>query len=78
MKLKFIKVNDVIETKLIINDIEQNFEYLTFINNLIDGNEIEEIIYPDDISNEEKEEIDKMIEQINEVIKSNGENKANE
>ena len=68
MKLEFVRTSDIIETKLIINDIEQNFEYLIFINNLIDGNKIEEIIYPNDISNEEKEEIDKMIEQISAVI----------
>lgn len=71
MELKFIRTDDAIETKLILDGDEQIFDYLLFINKLIDGTKLEEITYPDDVSDDEKKEIDSMVEKINSVIVEN-------
>ncbi len=71
MKLKFVRVKDTIETKLLINDIEKEFDYLVFINRLISGEQLENIVYPADVTENEKNEIDSMVEKINEVIAEN-------
>ena len=68
MELKFIRIDNAIETKLIINGDEQNFEYLMFINKLIDGERIENVIYPNDITEDEKKEIEDMIAKINQIL----------
>jgi len=69
MKLKFVRTDDTIETKILISDEEEkDFEYLMFINKLIDGEPLEDTIYPDEVSDDEKKEIDKMIKQINEIL----------
>jgi len=68
MELKFIRIDNAIETKLIINGDEQNFEYLMFINKLIDGERIENVIYPNDITEDEKKEIEDMITKIKQIL----------
>jgi hypothetical protein len=71
MKLKFVRTNDTIETKILINDDEMDFEYLRFINQLIDGEQLEETIYPNNVSDGEKKEIDEMVKQINDILVEN-------
>ena len=73
MKLKFIRVENTIETKLIIDNNEQKFDYLLFINRLINGEQLENIEYPNDITEDEKKEVINMVEKINEVINENTE-----
>jgi len=74
MKLIFNREEDVIVTKLEINGDTQNFDYLTFINKLIAGEELDDTEYPTDITTQEESEINGMIQKINEVISgSNGE-----
>ena len=73
MKLKFSRQNDAIVTKLEINGEEEDFNYLTFINKLIDGDTLDEPEYPEDITEQEKSEIAQMIEKINKVILTQGE-----
>lgn len=74
MKLKFVRTDDTIETKLIIDDNEQNFDYLSFINKLIDGEQLEDIEYPDDVTEDEEKEVNTMIEKINSIINENTDN----
>jgi len=73
MKLKFSRHDDAIVTKLEIDGEEEEFNYLTFINKLIDGDTLDEPEYPEDITEQEKSEIVQMIEKINEVILTQGE-----
>ena len=68
MKLKFTRQDDAIITKLEIGGEEEEFNYLRFINKLIDGDIFDESEYPEDITEQEKSEIEQMIEKINEVI----------
>ena len=73
MKLKFIRESETVDTKIILdNGEEKEFDYLLFINKIIDGEQIDDIIYPDDISDDEKNEIKNMIDSINQIIKANG------
>ena len=74
MKLKFVRTDDTIETKLVIDDNEQSFDYLLFINKLIDGEQIEDIEHPDDVTEDEKKEINNMVEEINKIIVENTDN----
>jgi len=74
MKLKFVRTNDTIETKLVIDDNEQIFDYLSFINKLIDGEQLEDVEYPDDVSENEKKEVNDMIEKINDIINEHTDN----
>jgi hypothetical protein len=70
MKLIFNREEDVIVTKLEIDGDTQDFNYLTFINKLIDGEELNDTEYPTDITDEEKKEVETMIQKINEAISS--------
>jgi len=70
MKLKFSKQDDAVITQLEINEKVMEFEYLIFINKLIEGETLEESEYPEDITELEKKEIEQMIVRINEVISS--------
>jgi hypothetical protein len=79
MKLIFNRDEDVIVTKLEIDGDTQDFNYLTFINKLIDGEEVDDTVYPTDITNDEKKEIESMIQKINETIsiQNEGDEEAN-
>ena len=74
MKLKFSRQNDTIVTKLEVEGGEEEFNYLTFINKLIGGDTLDESEYPEDITSQEKNEIEQMIDKINEVILAQDEN----
>jgi hypothetical protein len=71
MKLKFVRTDDTIETKLVTDENEQSFDYLLFINKLIDGEQIEDIEYPNDVTEDEEKEVNVMIEEINNIINKN-------
>lgn len=73
MKLSLKKLKD--QYKLLIENDEgkqEKFDYIKFINMLYDGESVENIEYDDNISQEEKEQINKMIEEIKEIVR--GEN----
>lgn len=50
------------------NGKEENFEYVTFINMLYEEKQEIKIKYDDNITEEEKNQINKMIKEINEII----------
>ena len=70
MKLIFSRQEDTIVTKLELGGDIEEFDYLIFINKLIGGETLEEAEYPEDITQQEKEEIDGMIDRINEALVS--------
>lgn len=47
---------------------KEKFDYIKFINILYEGTELEDIQYDENITQEEKSQIDKMIEDIKNVI----------
>lgn len=50
------------------NDKNVDFDYISFINELYSKEEIEEVIFDETISKEEKEQIEKMIQDIQGVV----------
>lgn len=68
MKIIFNRKEGIVETKLDIDSEEQDFDYLTLINKLLEGVVLEDPQYPEDVSEDEKNEIDEMIAKINEVM----------
>lgn len=46
-----------------------NFNYIELIEMLYQGDNIEEIVYPEDIEEQQKENIEQMIEKINDEVK---------
>lgn len=70
MKLNLKKTKDQYKVLIEKNgEKPEKFEYVEFINLLYAGEEIEEIIYDDNISQEEREQLDKMINDINTIVK---------
>ena len=70
MKIKVYKENEDIITKLIKNNKEISFDYVSLINGLYEKDLIDEIDFADDIDDWEQEEIKKLIEDINNTINS--------
>lgn len=48
---------------------KEKFDYIKFINILYEGNELEDVQYDEEITEEERSQIDKMIEDIKNVVK---------
>ncbi len=69
MKINVKKEKEDIVLSLIINGAEEPFDYVRLVNELYNKNEIEEINYSNEINDWEKEEIEELIKQINNVIK---------
>lgn len=71
MKLYLEKVNGQYKLSIIKDDgKKEKFDYIKFINILYEGNELEEVKYGDKITQEEKSQIDKMLEDIKNVVKA--------
>lgn len=68
MKLKFTKVGEQIDIKVLYSEGEVPFEYVHFINRLFDGESLEEIEFEGDISDEVKVKLQEMTTKINESI----------
>lgn len=69
MKLELEKSKDQYKLSIIRNDgKKEKFDYIKFINLLYEGNNIDEIKYNENILDEEKKQIDKMIEDIKKVV----------
>ena len=51
------------------DDEKEKFDYIKFINILYEGNELEDVQYDEEITEEERSQIDKMIEDIKNVVK---------
>lgn len=69
MKLELEKSKDQYKLYIIRNDgKKEKFDYIKFINLLYEGNNIDEINYNENISDEEKKQINKMIEDIKRVV----------
>lgn len=69
MKLELEKSKDQYKLYIIRNDgKKEKFDYIKFINLLYEGNNIDEINYNENISDEEKEQINKMIEDIKRIV----------
>lgn len=70
MKLSLNKSNDQYKLFIEKNDgKKEKFDYIKFINMLYDGDNIEKINYDSNITQEEREQIDKMIDDIDKIIK---------
>ena len=68
MKLKFTKSGeDNINIKIVENLIESEFDYVDFIKHIHNNPSLEESEFIGDISEDEKEKINEMIEAINEA-----------
>lgn len=73
MKLNLKKTKDQYKVLIEKNgEKPEKFEYIKFINLLYAGEEIEEVAYDENISQEERNQLDKMINDINTIVK--GEN----
>ena len=69
MKLELEKSKDQYKLSIMRNDVKkEKFDYIKFINLLYEGNNIDEIKYNENILDEEKKQIDKMIEDIKKVV----------
>lgn len=69
MKLELEKSKDQYKLSIIRDDgKKEKFDYIKFINLLYEGNNIDEIKYNENILDEEKKQIDKMIEDIKKVV----------
>ena len=68
MIINIEKNEDDISLKMIINGKEELFDYVTLINELHGKEKIEKNNFSDDIDEWEKEEIQKLINKINDVI----------
>jgi hypothetical protein len=68
MKLVFFKEENEIKLKLNHESNDEEFNYVRLIEFLHNGNELEDTDYYEDISAEEKEKVNTMIEEINKVI----------
>lgn len=68
MTINIEKNEDDISLKMIINGKEEPFDYITLINRLHGKEKIENINFSDEIDEWEKEEIQKLINKINDVI----------
>ena len=66
MKLVFFKEDSEIKLKLNHENVDEDFNYVKLIEFLHNNNELEETEYYEEISDEEKEKIDDMIQKINE------------
>ncbi len=70
MKLDLEKVKGQYKLSIIKDDgKKEKFDYIKFINILYEGTELEEVQYDEKITQEEKCQIDKMIEDIKNVAK---------
>jgi hypothetical protein len=68
MKLVFFKEVDEIKVKLEHDGSDEEFNYIRLIEFLHDNNELEDTEYYDDISEDEKDKINNMINEINTTI----------
>lgn len=69
MKINVLKENEDIILSLTINDKQETFDYVRLVNELYNKEEIEDIIYSDDVNDWEKTEINKLVDQIKTVVK---------
>ena len=69
MKINVKKENEDIVLSLVINEKEESFDYVKLVNELYNKKEIEEIIYSEEINDWEKDEIKKLIDNINDTVK---------
>ncbi|MBS4068095.1 MAG: hypothetical protein KGZ62_05810 [Sulfurimonas sp.] len=68
MKLVFFKEDDEIKLKLNHEGNDEEFNYVRLIEFLHDGKELEDTEYYEDISEDEKDKINDMIQKINEKV----------
>lgn len=69
MKLKFVEDNGDIMTKMINNVNELEFNYIEFIDKLYIGEDIEELEFNGNISEELKSKLQSMVTRINTAVK---------
>lgn len=70
MKLDLEKIKGQYKLSIIKDDgKKEKFDYIKFINILYEGTELEEMQYDEEITQEERCQIDKMIEDIKNVVK---------
>lgn len=70
MKLNLEKVKGQYKLSIINDDgKKEKFDYIKFINILYEGTKLEDVQYDEEITEEEKSQIDKMIEDIKNVVK---------
>lgn len=70
MKLNLEKVKGQYKLSIINDDgKKEKFDYIKFINILYEGTELEDVQYDEEITEEEKSQIDKMIDDIKNVVK---------
>ena len=68
MKIKVTKDKGDITTNLVINGEEIQFDYVRLINGLYDNDIIDAIDFSEDIEEWEREEIQKLIDDINKTV----------
>ena len=74
MKLKFFKNEETdIIVKLLLEEYEQDFDYIKMIEYLYNQNVLEEPVFDDQITEEERVKINQMISKITEVVTARSE-----
>lgn len=70
MKLALEKEKEQYKLTIIKGDgKKEKFDYIKFINILYEGENIDEVKYDENISGEEKEQINKMMDDIKKAVK---------
>ena len=71
MIIKFVNVENKIQTKFVNEESDPfDFDYVTFINKLYDGEEIE--LQFEGVEDEDKEKLESFIDKIRQINKSQG------
>lgn len=64
MKIQVYKENDDIVTKLVIDKMEEQFDYVKLINELYEGEKIDKTDFDENVDEWERNEIQKLIDEI--------------
>lgn len=64
MKIQVYKENDDIVTKLVIDKMEEQFDYVKLINKLYEGEKIDKTDFDENVDEWERNEIQKLIDEI--------------
>jgi predicted small secreted protein len=66
--------NDELLIKIAKGTIEEEFSYVKMLKELLNNNKFEETIYKEGVTEPEKERIESMLKQINELIEDESDN----
>ena len=68
--------NEELVIKMARGTIEEDFTYVKMLKELLNNNKFEDTIYKEGVTETEKERIENMLTQINELIENESDNKS--